>query len=115
MAVIVGVHGIAQQYRGRYELEATWHTAIRDGLLAGEFRVRAETLRAEDVRVAFFGDLFRPPGAMAADGPAFTHRDLATDHALSGGQGPGRVGGRRAPTALGATDRAPAGAAGPAG
>lgn len=76
MALIVGVHGIAQQYRGRYELEGAWSTALRDGLLVGGYPQLAERLCPQDFRVSFFGDLFRPSGSMSAGGPVFTSRDV---------------------------------------
>ncbi|MFI5775857.1 hypothetical protein [Nocardia sp. NPDC051570] len=76
MAVVVGVHGIAQQYRGGYQLEAAWLAALRDGLTAAGYAHTAQRLGPPDLRVAFFGDLFRPPGAMAAHGPAVTAADV---------------------------------------
>ncbi|MGW4771964.1 hypothetical protein ACWEO2_28475 [Nocardia sp. NPDC004278] len=76
MSPIVGVHGIAQQYRGRYELESMWSTALRDGLFVSEYSDLAERMTPQDLRVSFFGDLFRPSGAMSVEGPPFTHRDV---------------------------------------
>ncbi|WP_067992911.1 PGAP1-like alpha/beta domain-containing protein [Nocardia pseudobrasiliensis] len=76
MAVVVGVHGIAQQYRGGYQLAAAWLVALRDGLVAAGHADAAERLGVDDLRVAFFGDLFRPAGAMSAQGPQFTVADV---------------------------------------
>jgi hypothetical protein len=76
MATIVGIHGIAQQFRGGYQLGTVWHDSLRDGLAAAGYRPIAEALARTDLRVAFFGDLFRPPGAMAAAGPSFSARDI---------------------------------------
>src|SRR6478672_11237758 len=76
MAVVVGVHGIAQQFKGGYQLEGVWLASLRDGLVRGGHASWAETLGPTDMRVAFFGDLFRPEGAMAGAGPAFTPNDV---------------------------------------
>jgi len=53
MAKIVGIHGIAQQYRGSYQLADVWFSAIRDGLLAAGHPQAAQALAAHDVRVAY--------------------------------------------------------------
>jgi hypothetical protein len=76
MAGIVGVHGIAQQFGGGYQLGAAWFTAIRDGLAAAGHAKSAEALASDDVRVAFYGDLFRPPGAMTVADPPFSAADI---------------------------------------
>jgi hypothetical protein len=64
MAAIVGVHGMAQQYRGGSMLTSVWVDGVKDGLTAAGHRAVADDLATSDVRVAFFGDLFRPPGSM---------------------------------------------------
>ena len=64
---IVGIHGIAQQYKGGNELRAEWLPAIEDGLIAAGRRDLSEAVREEDLRVSFFGNLFRPRGAMGAE------------------------------------------------
>jgi len=76
MAKIVGIHGIAQQYRGSYQLTDVWFSALRDGLAAAGHDEAARALSAADVKVAFFGDLFRPPGTMAATDPPYTAADI---------------------------------------
>jgi hypothetical protein len=76
MAVIVGIHGIGQQFRGGYQLGTVWFDAIRDGLVRAGYDAAAEALLPDDLRVAFFGHLFRPPGAMAAQEPPFTADDI---------------------------------------
>ncbi len=76
MAKIVGIHGIGQQYGGPYQLSGVWLTGIRDGLVAAGYDDLAHDLSTQDVRVAFFGDLFRPPGAMAAADPPYTAADI---------------------------------------
>ena len=86
MAVITGIHGISQQYAGGFKLTTVWYEALRDGLTAAGHRSVAEALSKDQVRVAFFGDLFRPGGAMtgqdpplgAADIPPGVERDLMT-------------------------------------
>lgn len=72
----MGIHGIAQQFRGGYQLRALWFDAMRDGLVAGGHGDVADELRAEDLRVAFFGDLFRPSGAMGVADPPYWAADL---------------------------------------
>jgi hypothetical protein len=76
MAAIVGIHGIAQQFRGGYQLGSVWYDAVRDGLVAADHRPVAEALAPTDVRVAFFGDLFRPHGSMAVQEPPFSAADV---------------------------------------
>lgn len=64
MPRVVCVHGVAQQHKGEDVLWREWQPALRDGLrragVAGQAAL--ETLEAEDVVCAFYGDLFRPPG-----------------------------------------------------
>jgi hypothetical protein len=76
MAGIVGVHGIAQQFRGGYQLGSLWYDAVRDGLAAAGHQRVAEELTRTDVRVAFFGDLFRPLGSMTVQVPPFSAADV---------------------------------------
>lgn len=76
MAGIVGIHGIAQQFRGGYQLGDAWYQSIRDGLVAAGHQPAAAALADTDVRVAFFGDLFRRPGSMAAGGPSVSAKDI---------------------------------------
>jgi len=76
MAVIVGVHGIAQQFKGGYQLGSVWFDALRDGLKAAGYRAAADALAPTDLRVAFFGDLFRPKGAKAGGEPPYTAADV---------------------------------------
>jgi hypothetical protein len=76
MALIVGIHGIAQQYQSGPQRTGEWLLALRGGLEAAGFRPVADRLTEADLRVAFFGDLFRPPGSMAGDAPPYTEKDL---------------------------------------
>jgi hypothetical protein len=73
MAAIVGIHGFAQQFRGGYQLGSVWYNALRDGLVAAGRRQVAEALAPADVRVVFFGDLFR---SMALDEVPFSAADV---------------------------------------
>jgi hypothetical protein len=111
MAGIVGVHGIAQQFRGGHQFADGWFKGIPDGLMAVGIPRTAETLASSDVHVAFFGDLFPLPGIMATavrpylaadielglEGDLFTvffEAAVAEDPALGreeGAMGPGRV------------------------
>jgi hypothetical protein len=55
MAKIVGVHGIAQEFRGSNTIHSEWLPALKDGLkLAG-----TELESDNDFCCAFYGDLFR--------------------------------------------------------
>lgn len=77
MGKIVGVHGIAQQFQDGYRLESLWFDALRGGLAAAGLRGVADGLAKTDLRVAFFGDLFRPEGAMAGgEPPPYTAVDV---------------------------------------
>src|SRR5262249_27351853 len=67
---------IAQQFRGGYQLGSVWYDAVRDGLVSAGHRPVAEALCATDLRVVFFGDLFRPAGSMAVQEPPFSAADL---------------------------------------
>lgn len=111
MPRMLGVHGIAQQFKGSYELETVWFDALRDGLVTAGYRPLAVSLAPTDMRVAYFGGLFRPKGAMAGGEPPYTVADirpglesglltefyqaaLEQDSALGpppGAMGPGRV------------------------
>ncbi len=79
MSKIVGIHGIAQQYRGPYDLADVWLAGVRNGLFAAGHDDVARALSPGDLRVAFFGDLFRPPGTMAATDPPYTASDIRSD------------------------------------
>jgi len=63
---VVLVHGVAQQYGGAESLHAALAPALRDGVLLAGGR-----LAAADVSVAFYGDLFRPPGSRTAALPDY--------------------------------------------
>lgn len=76
MPRVLGVHGIGQQYGSGPELTQVWWLAMRGGLEAAGFRSLADDLRVADVRVGFFGDLFRPEGAMAAGDPPYSAADV---------------------------------------
>jgi hypothetical protein len=58
MALIVAVHGIAQELKGEDTIGQSWRAAIRDGLRRAS--VAEESLPAsDDIRIAFYGELFR--------------------------------------------------------
>ncbi|POX58670.1 hypothetical protein C3492_36205 [Streptomyces sp. Ru62] len=66
MAHVVVVHGVGQEYLGRLSLQGPVAAAVADGVEAAE---RAGVLPpgsvpdVQDVDVAFYGDVFRTPGA----------------------------------------------------
>ncbi|MFJ7416043.1 alpha/beta fold hydrolase [Streptomyces sp. NPDC098077] len=68
MARVVVVHGVGQEYLGRRTLQAPVAAALADGVetAANAGDVPADTVPAvEDVDVAFYGSVFRTPGAKA--------------------------------------------------
>lgn len=74
MARVVLVHGIGQQLKGPDQLLAEWMPALRDGLTRAGAGARAD--RA-DAAVAFYGDLFRPPGrTLGLADPPLTAADV---------------------------------------
>lgn len=75
MSRVLFVHGVAQQYRGPHSLWSGCAPALADGVsLAGGH------LPTSDIAVAFYGDLFRPPGSRTATLPDYDIADL--DHPL---------------------------------
>ncbi|HEX5301373.1 MAG TPA: hypothetical protein VFW50_30725 [Streptosporangiaceae bacterium] len=70
MALIVGVHGIGQQLKGRNTLKAAWLPAMRDGLELA----RGPVLSDDQVACAFYGDLFRGKGLGE---PPYTAKDVS--------------------------------------
>ena len=76
MSRILGVHGIGQQYMSGPQLQHDWWLAIRGGLEIAGFRSSADALATTDVRVAFFGDLFRPQGAKTGGEPPYQPMDV---------------------------------------
>jgi len=74
VAVIVLVHGIAQEQRSADDLEAEWLPALAGGLRNAGYPELADRLwRGQDVRggiearMAFYGDRFLRPGTMGLD------------------------------------------------
>jgi hypothetical protein len=66
MARVVVVHGVGQQFLGRWSLQDAVARALADGV---ELAVGEGQLVPDDVAVAFYGDLFRVPGRRANDEP----------------------------------------------
>ena len=75
MVHIVGVHGIAQQFKGPALLAQEWATPMKDGVTAA-----GKTFSVDDLVCAFYGGLFRPPGKTKGD---FHYRrsDITEDEA----------------------------------
>jgi hypothetical protein len=69
VAVMVGIHGMGQQYMGERVLHAQWLPALKDGLAAAGHRTLSDAVRDEDVRVAFFGRAFLPLEALGTEFP----------------------------------------------
>lgn len=74
MARVVAVHGIGQQLLGEESLLTTWWPAMADGLR----RAGADgVVSRSDIAMAFYGDVFRPPGEVLAVGdPTYTAADV---------------------------------------
>jgi hypothetical protein len=74
---VVCVHGIGKQRDGEQTLLSQWRPALQDGLT----RAGATGLLADaEVGVAFYGDLFRPPGQPLAVGdPYYRASDVEPD------------------------------------
>jgi len=75
MPSVVGVHGIAQQFKGPNVLRTEWLPALRDGLwTAGiEFKNNNEFV------CAFYGDLFRQPGTKTVGILHYDTNDVTDD------------------------------------
>jgi hypothetical protein len=73
MARVVGIHGIAQEYRGPNTLKADWISDLQDGMAISG----ANQLDQDDLDIVFYGDLFRPPGSKATGIPPYTAADVA--------------------------------------
>jgi hypothetical protein len=72
MAKVVGVHGIAQEYRGPHLLKNQWLPALQDGV-----KFAGGSLLADDFDMAYYSDMFRPPAVMASGGfPPLMPNDL---------------------------------------
>jgi len=77
----VGIHGIGQQFGGAHTLYRAWLPALHDGVVAasvpsvhaGDSNVSADRL---DLLMAFYGDIFRPPGGKAVSGPPYEATDI---------------------------------------
>ncbi|MPY42432.1 hypothetical protein FNH04_21745 [Streptomyces phyllanthi] len=70
---MVGVHGVGKQRLGSNTLLKDWEPTLADGL----DRAGGSKLSPGDLHMAFYGDLFRPPGSTLAVGdPMFTADDV---------------------------------------
>lgn len=75
MARVVAVHGVGKQMLGEDSLLKEWCPALQDGLR----RAGRPPLSENELAIAFYGDLFRPPGKMLAVGdPLYTAADVDT-------------------------------------
>ncbi|MCX4856952.1 hypothetical protein OG426_37110 [Streptomyces canus] len=73
MARVVAVHGVGKQILGEDSLLKEWRPALQDGLR----RAGQPLLCEHELAMAFYGDLFRPPGQMLAVGdPLYTAADV---------------------------------------
>lgn len=57
MALLIGIHGIAQQQLGRHQLQAPWRQALADGLERAIGHPTAEP----PLDIAYYGDIFLDP------------------------------------------------------
>ena len=65
---VVCVHGIGKQLDGEQTLLSQWRPALQDGLTRAD---AAGLLADTEVGMAFYGDLFRPPGQPLAVGDPY--------------------------------------------
>jgi hypothetical protein len=73
MARIVCVHGVGKQLAGEQSLLKDWYPALCDGLTSAS----SAPVSRDEVAMAFYGDLFRPPGQWLAVGdPMYTAADV---------------------------------------
>ena len=84
MSLVVCVHGIAQQSKGEEILASEWLPALRDGLRRVGPDGHAVLARLDErgassgVAMAFYGDLYRPPGwRLGPDDELVTAADAA--------------------------------------
>jgi hypothetical protein len=71
MAKVVGVHGIAQEYRGPNYLAAQWLPSLQDGIDSA-----GGSLAEHDFSMAFYGNMFLEPGFMDGGFPPLVAADL---------------------------------------
>lgn len=76
MALVVGVHGIAQQFEG--EETMGWLPALRGGLRRAGWE-KQDLPGDDDLEVGFWGDLFRQPGSKSLGGAPLTASDVGPD------------------------------------
>ena len=72
----MGIHGIAQEFNGRFGLEQVWLASARDGMAAAGRQAVAAALTDQHLRVAFFGNLFRPLGTMGGQEFPYSPSDM---------------------------------------
>ncbi|MFJ2161190.1 hypothetical protein [Streptomyces sp. NPDC087856] len=72
MTRVVLVHGIAQQVEGPQSLLDHWYPKLCDGLILADRPV----VPADEVTMAFYGDLFRPAGHRAVGVPDLDASDV---------------------------------------
>jgi hypothetical protein len=90
VAVIVLVHGIAQEQRSADDLEAEWLPALAGGLRIAGYPEPADRLWRDrpvsggiEARMAFYGDQFLRPGTMGVDPGAMTAEQQAVAEQLA--------------------------------
>lgn len=74
MPRIVGVHGIARQFKGEHTLLEEGLPALQDGLRRVNVR-----FHGEDMVCAFSGDLFRPSGGKGVGDPQYAAQDITDE------------------------------------
>jgi pimeloyl-ACP methyl ester carboxylesterase len=76
MSMIVGVHGVGQQFKGAAIIHQEWWPACNDGLA----RAKHRPVASSDFKCPFYGDLFRRSGALSA-GPRLRVTDVSEEEA----------------------------------
>lgn len=89
MSTIVLVHGIASEQGSADSLEAEWLPALAGGVRIADHRELADRLWRDarpgelETRMAYYGDLFRKPGAQGAGGDEPADAEMADELALA--------------------------------
>jgi hypothetical protein len=73
MAPVIGIHGIAQQYKGPQSLRAEWERALLDGVAFAGGAIAEGSFAC-----AFYGGLFRPDGDVRSGATPHFHPSDAT-------------------------------------
>lgn len=72
---VVGIHGIAQQFKGDEVIKEEWLPALNSGLNLAD----ADPVDPMDFAAVFYGHLFRPPNVRSSGVPPLTAKNVDTE------------------------------------